>query len=381
MPEVIVVGGGIGGLTAAIALQRRGIDAQVYEAAPELRAVGAGITVPPNAMQVLARLMLADEIAATGVSLARLQVRDVRGRVLSDLDGAEATPRWGFPPIAIRRSELQRVLASALRPHSLHLDKRLLSVTEGEGSVRVQFVDGSDAAGAILIGADGLHSTVRNRLFPRSTIRYAGQTCFRGLAETELPPDLRRAAWEIWGGSIRFGFAPVSAGQVYWFAPIASPVGVVVPPHHVPALLRERFASFPAPIPALIAATPPGAIIQTDIFDLAPLRQWHSARVALLGDAAHATTPNLGQGGAQAIEDALALASRLAEHGLTTAALAQFQQARLPRARHIVRLSRAFGRMAHLESRLLRAARNAMLLATPVRVQQRQLDNLFTPSI
>lgn len=378
MPEVVVVGGGIGGLGAAVALQREGVDAQVYEAAPELTAVGAGIWVPPNAMAALARVGLADAVIEAGLPLRRAEVRDVGAGVLQTLSGDHLQARWGFPIVSIRRSSLQRILADALLPGTLHLGRRLRDFGQEGTIVRASFEEGEDVDGALLVGADGIHSVVRRRPFPAVALRYSGQTCFRGLAAITLDRPLNGVSQEVWGGRTRFGFSGTGSGEVYWFAPMVAEAGTEVAPGDLGAFLREEYRSYPEPVGSILAATEAGSVIQTDLFDFAPLPRWAEGRVGLLGDAAHAMTPNLGQGGAQAIEDAIALARAVRLHGASERALQEYERVRRPKAAALVKLSWRLGGVAHWENPLLRAVRNGALRAIPARLQDRQLDELFT---
>jgi 2-polyprenyl-6-methoxyphenol hydroxylase-like FAD-dependent oxidoreductase len=381
MADILIIGGGIGGLSAGIALQQKGLAAHVFEAAPVIRAVGAGIWVPPNAMGVLQRLGLADAVRDAGLPLDRVEVRDLGGDVLQAIDGTTAASTFGHSTVSIRRSELQRILATALQPGTLHPGKDLVRYEDGGISVRARFSDGSESEGTFLVGADGLRSTVRRQLRPEVALRYSGQTCFRGLATLQLPAGLRRTAWEIWGGAARFGFSGVDEETVYWFAPIAAPAGSRAQGAELKAALLRSYEPFPDVVRQVIEATPTEAILQTDLHDFAPMRGWSAGRVVLLGDAAHATTPNLGQGGAQAIEDALSLALHFAARGPTPDALAEYEEVRRPRTTRIVRLSWQFGKMAHWENPMLRRVRNAVLRRTPTRVQQRQLQELFTARV
>lgn len=375
MSRILVIGGGLGGLTAATALGHEGFDAQVFEAAPELQAVGAGIWAPPNALQVLDRIGLARRVLEAGVPLVGVEVRDVSGTILQRLDGFELQARFGHRIVSLRRSALQEILAGALGPERLHLGRRLVAIETDRDGVTARFEDGSEARGELLVAADGLRSTARARLFPEARLRYSGQTCFRGLAAQSLPEGLEATAWEVWGGRHRFGFSPVGGGRVYWFAPLTAPEATVF---DAPlAELRRRYARFPEPVPALLAATADAELLQTDLFDLEPLPSWQAGRVLLIGDAAHAATPNLGQGGAQALEDAVFLADHLAEGGATPEALAGFVAARRARAQKVVTLSRSYGVMAHLESCTLRRARNATLRLASGALGANRLDDLF----
>jgi 2-polyprenyl-6-methoxyphenol hydroxylase-like FAD-dependent oxidoreductase len=383
MKDAIIVGGGIGGLTTAIALQRLGVDAHVYETAPVLQAVGAGIWLPPNAMQVLAHLGLAQRVVGAGVPLSRIEVRDVSGGVLQALDGARLEAEFGYRAVSIRRSELQRVLASSLKRGSLHLGKRLSTFTESRvgAGVQAHFSDGSMDSGSVLIAADGIRSTVRRQLYLKDELRYSGQTCFRGLAPLRLPEPLRTTAWEVWGGVARFGFSAVSAEHVYWYAPVTAPEGTVFATEELKEYLLWQYEGFPDVVSHLVKATGRSGILQTDLYDFRPISKWHFGRIVLLGDAAHASTPNLGQGGAQAIEDALSLARKVEAEGLTPPALEQFEQSRMARTRRIVNLSWQFGKLAHLENPLLRGLRNISMRWMPQRLQWRQVEALLSPEV
>jgi 2-polyprenyl-6-methoxyphenol hydroxylase-like FAD-dependent oxidoreductase len=378
MAGVVIVGGGIAGLTAALALQRHGIEARVYEAAPELRAVGAGIWMPPNAMAVLAQLGLADAVQSAGMPLQRVEVCDFEAGVLSSMELADMERRLGHTIVAIRRSELQRILAGALQPGTLHLDHAYAAHSVAGDVVTAVFRGGGSASGALLIGADGLHSTVRHGLFPSAPLRYSGQTCYRGLASLVPDAGVQHVGREIWGGAHRFGFSAVGPDTVYWFAPISAPAGQAPPPELKAALLRD-YASFPAPVLQILEATDERAILQTDLYDLRPMPRWSSGRVGLVGDAAHATTPNLGQGGAQAMEDALALALRVRDHGAMPAALDALERARRGRAVRIVNMSWTFARVSHWTHPLARRIRNGVMKSVPAAVERHQVVGLFTP--
>jgi 2-polyprenyl-6-methoxyphenol hydroxylase-like FAD-dependent oxidoreductase len=379
--EILIAGGGIGGLAAAVALQQQGFDAHVFEAAPRLEAIGAGIWVPPNAMHVLARLGLADAVLAAGVALQRMEVRSLRGGVVQAIDGEAVAARLGLPPVAIRRSELQRILASALYVGSLHTARELTGFDGRGDGVLARFADGTEVAARLLVGADGIHSTVRRQLRPDVALRYSGQTCFRGLATLRLAPSFLASAWEMWGGAARFGYSGVGGDTAYWFAPITAPAGTQWEPATLKEQLLQWYAGFPAEAAAMIEATPAEAILQTDLYDFPPMRGWHAGSVVLLGDAAHAMTPNLGQGGAQALEDALSVALKLRESGITARALDLYERARSARTRKIVAVSWHLGRVAHWQNPLLQRVRDAVFRAIPARVQQRQTDELLTARV
>jgi 2-polyprenyl-6-methoxyphenol hydroxylase-like FAD-dependent oxidoreductase len=378
MHHVIIIGGGIGGLTAAIALQRRGIAAHVYEAAPELRTVGAGISLQANAVQVLDRLGLAETVRRAGAAPARAELLDERGTILQTIDLRAIEQRYGFPTIAIHRARLHDALLAQLAKGTLHLGKAARQIEQDGQSVHVQFADGSTAQGSVALAADGVRSGVRRQLFPEAQPRYSGQSSYRAVMRTALPIELEQVGQEIWGRGRRFGFSPIGGGEVYCFATLDAPPGVTESVAQAKAQLQELFASFPAPVSNLIAAAEAEQLIRTDMDDLRPLPRWYHGRVALLGDAAHATTPNLGQGGAQAIEDAWVLAESLARYAAPEQAFAAYQRTRQAKATMVVNRSWQMGKLAHLKNPLGRALRNALMRGAPPSLSQKQFDALYS---
>jgi len=375
--RALIIGGGIGGLTAALALRRAGFEASIYESAEVLQPVGKGIWVPTNAMRVLAALGVAGDVQSAGWALQAIELCTRYGGLLQriDLDTIRAT--YGYTTISIHRSELQKALASQLPAEALHLGKRCTEFAEDGGQLVVRFADGTEAAGDVLIGADGIHSTIRATLFPSVALRDVGQTTYRGVAALELPPHLQRICREVWGGGARMGFSAIGPNEVYWFAPVTAPAGRPDPPGGVAGMLGQLYDNFPAPVPEIIACTPPQDILRTDLYDLVPLRCWHRGRVVLLGDAAHAMTPNLGQGGAQAIEDAFVLAQALAQSPDVEDGLHYYERQRRRRANWITRRARQYGTWAHLERRPAQQMRDFLMRHTPSRVPQRTLAFLY----
>ncbi len=377
--RVVIVGGGIGGLTLAVALRRRGTVAPVYEAAAELRPIGAGIWVPPNAMQVLGRLGLAEAVMCEGARLERAELRDHRAGVLQRADVGDMARGFGYPNVAIHRGRLHRVLLDALPADAVRVGRECREVVPEEGGARVCFADGSEVRAEVVVGADGAHSRVREAVAPGARLRYSGQSSYRAVTPFRLPDGFDGVGWEVWGPGRRFGFSAVGHGEAYWYASLDAPAGET---DASPAETRRRLdamaAPFPAPVPELIAATDTERMLRTDMYDLPALPAWYRGRVVLLGDAAHATTPNLGQGGAQAIEDAYVLAEQLVSHPRPEDAFAAYQHIREPKARMVVDRSRRFGRVVHLTNPLARALRNAALRLTPASVGRKQMEALYT---
>ncbi|OWP61764.1 monooxygenase [Hymenobacter amundsenii] len=380
MAEFIVIGAGIGGLATAHALLNLGHAVQVYEAAPELREVGAGIVVGANAMRALHELGLAEPVRAHGTPISHLYLFDQRGRQLHAADTSEFTQKLGFENIGIHRATLQRILLAGLPANCLHVGTPFERFTTAPAGVVAHFANGHHATADALLGADGIGSRVRQQLWPHTQPRYAGYTCWRAVVDAtqlQLPPG---TSGETWGDAgRRFGYVPVGAGRVYWFACLnsATPRNPHFRDYRVADLQRE-FAGFHAPAPQLLGLTHDDQLLWNDILDLRPLPYFAQGSVLLLGDAAHATTPNLGQGAGMALEDAAVLARCLRTTPTDLpAAFRQFEQLRQARTARIIRTSRQLGRVGQFQNPLLVALRNATMRLLPAAVARYQMAWLY----
>jgi 2-polyprenyl-6-methoxyphenol hydroxylase-like FAD-dependent oxidoreductase len=272
----------------------------------------------------------------------------------------------GVPTLAIHRAALHEVLLSSLPEGAVCLGKELVDVRQDDRQVTALFADGSEDHADLLIGADGIHSTVRARLFPPVALRYAGYTAWRGGASIPGNDPVRNAlpagtATESWGPGMRFGCLRIGPNEVYWFATENTPPGRSLAPRESKMLLLDRFACWHAPIPRLVELTRDDAVLNNDIVDFRPIPQWSNGRVVLLGDAAHATTPNMGQGACQAIESAAVLANALAQHGDLENALRAYQAARHARTAMINSRSWQIGKLGQINSPFLCALRDALI--------------------
>lgn len=370
--KIVIIGGGIGGLTAAVALARKGLDAEIYEQAPELKEVGAGVGLWPSALRALEPVGLAGQVGQLAVRVARQGIKRPDGTWLMSFPGDVMQNRWGACFAAVHRADLQRLLAAQLDPATVHLGARCTGFRDTGQAVNVHFADGREVAADVLIGADGVHSAVRTTLAGPAHLRYRGYTGVRSLTPPgSVPPP--GDAIETWGRGARFGLAPASGDRIIWYAMWNTPAGG----EHdgaVRAPLGTLFGAWHDPIPAVIEATPEDAVVRNDIYDCWPARTWTRGRVALIGDAIHPMTPDLAQGACQAIIDATTLASCLAEAGGHQAALRAYQRFRWRAAARTTLLARSTGSIGQWHGHLSCAARNALLRATPVSLQLRQLD-------
>lgn len=371
--HVAIAGGGIGGLTLACALQRQGIAATVFEKAPELRPVGAGITVQANAIVALRSIGLNQAVAAQGVAAGESAILDASGRTLQALRMDVVAERLGAPFVCLHRARLHRVLLDGCDAESVRTGLAVTGFEDRGDRVEVRLSDGSRMEADLLVGADGLHSVVRTRLLGEQPLRYSGYTSWRGLCRDPELGSITRTS-ESWGAGERFGIVPIGHGEIYWFATANSPAGQQDPPGRVRESLLDRFGGWHDPIARILERTDEAEILRTDIRDRPPVRSWSKGRVVLLGDAAHPMTPNLGQGGCQAIEDAVVLARALATMPSVEAALRRYEALRIPRANEIVQRSYGMGRVAQWENRAAIRLRNLLVRLTPAAVAHRQLE-------
>lgn len=370
-PHFTIIGGGIAGLTTALALERSGMRATVYEAAPELRPVGAGLGLAANAVKAFDVLGLKHGLVQCGRRLHGLAILDEHGRTITATQGFRNPAMEQF---AVHRADLQALLLKELAHTPVHLGKRVRSVAQDGSQVIVHFADGSVHHTEHLIIADGIHSASRASILPDVKPRYAGYTCWRGVVHA---PDLRvGGATEAWGRKGRFGIVPLTGDRLYWFATVKSAEGNERYRTYRVRDLVAHFANYPGPINGILSRTTDDQLVWSDIHDLVPLARTAFGRVVLVGDAAHATTPNLGQGACQAIEDAVLLAQVLRGDRDVVKAFGQFHQLRRGRTKWVTETSWRLGRVAQWESPWAMRLRNGLLRMLPAAMNEAQLRRL-----
>ncbi len=358
--HVSIIGGGIGGLAAASALQRQGIEVTVFERNPELREIGAGLTLWANGVQVLQQLGLTDALTAVSARLTHFECWSWRGKRLGSMRLDTIERRVGAPSLGIHRADLLRLLADAVDRGSIHLHAHCVGFRSEQGTIIAHFADGQQQQTDLLVGADGLYSVIREQLLGQQPPRYSGYTCWRGVAlfeEQHVSPGISS---ETWGRGRRFGMLPIGNGRVFWYATHNCPAGEQDRAGERKAKLSRLFQGWREPIGRLIEATDEEAILRNDIFDRRPVRHWGSGRATLLGDAAHPPTPNLGQGACQALEDALVLAGCLADRREPVAALRTYEARRIRRSAAIIEQSALFGKIGQWEQPLLCSLRDGL---------------------
>jgi 2-polyprenyl-6-methoxyphenol hydroxylase-like FAD-dependent oxidoreductase len=338
LDRILIAGGGIAGLTAAVALRQRGYSPEILERSPSCQAVGAGIAIQPNAMRALRRLGIGAAVEQAGTPLRRFACYGREGQRLCAVDLEELWADVG-PCVGIERPKLQEALLSAADRSACRLGTSIASLRQTDRQVSVVFGNGEVGDYDLVIGADGIASTVRELALGSVSPSYEGQMVWRSLA----PMCPEAAEIQFWlGDGCFFGLVPVGNGRVYGFGNVAEPR------RHDPvqgrlARLRDRFAAFAPPVRTYLAALEDDAEIHCGPIEWLELGRWHEGRIVLIGDAAHASSPMMGQGGCMAIEDALVLAELVCSAEDTKSALDGDVRRRRPRVDWVQKQSRAQG--------------------------------------
>jgi len=384
--KAIIVGGGIGGLATALALGQRGWQVEVLERAAEFGEVGAGLSLWPNALRALDLLGVGGSVRGHAGLAGRAGIRTSTGRWLARTDAAELERRYG-PTAMIHRADLLGVLRAAVPGEALRGGITVRAVRP-DGMVTHS---GGESSADLIVGADGIRSVTRTSLFPGAAApRYAGYTAWRMIT----PPVPVGDSGESWGSGERFGYAPLPDGRIYCFATAnaaatgtarATATGTGTARATATAAsaaardavvgeadreldgLRRRFGGWHDPIPALLRAASPDAVLHDDLYELPPLRTYTAGHVVLIGDAAHAMTPNLGQGACQALEDAVVLGQVMDGRAGADirAGLGAYDRVRRPRTQMIALRSHRIGRAAQWASPVAVGLRNTALRALP----------------
>lgn len=350
--RVVIVGAGIGGLTTAIAMRARGIDARVYEQAGELKALGAGVSIAPNGSRMLTRLGLGDQLKAVAGPLSRYVFRTWQGEPIA---GEPSSLSFGDPARTwfLHRGEFQRVLSEALPPGAIAFGRKVVGASEHSEGVTVRFADGGTVDADLVVGADGIHSRLQGAVCPPAEPVSEGIMAYRGLVAAERLTGVdaigNLSTSAMWMGPSRsFLVYPVSAGRLLNVVAFAPTDLDVLESWTAPGDVRELAASYVGwdqPVLDIIAAM--DETFRWGIYDRAPLPQWSSERITLLGDSAHAVVPHLGQGANQAIEDAVTLAVLLSDCAPAdvSSRLRLYQDLRVARTRQVRDGAREAGRI------------------------------------
>lgn len=373
--KITIIGAGIAGLTTAIALKKYGFEVDIFESSPEFKKAGSGINLAANAMQIFRRLGLYDKIAKTGSHTNALYITDHKMKEISKIDLADIEKEFDTKSFAIHRATLHSILLEELADTSIHLNKKLDYVSQSKEEVFLRFKDGAEYNTDLLIGADGIHSAVRNFVLKNTKLRSASQVCWRGVVKASLPDKYKTELNELWGRGKRFGFVSISEDEVYWYALANYRKDYLT--EYQNTLLPVFFQDFDPLVSQLIASTNLSNILINDMIDLSPISKWYNGNICLVGDSAHATTPNMGQGACQAIESAYVFAKCLSEESDFTTAFQKFQKLRQKGSQRIIKMSWQIGRISQLENRWVINLRNAIIRSLPKGRMQKQSHQIY----
>lgn len=373
--KVLIVGGGIGGFATAIALRRAGMDIELLEQAEKIRERGAGLTLWPNAMQILSTWGLEDALHQRSTKLKQGLIQDQSGKVLANIPLDKLAHEFQAPVVGIHRASLLNLLASCIPEELIHLGCRVVDFAVHEDYVEVFTAEGDRFRGDILIAADGVHSFACDKLRPNSK-RYCGYIGWQGICERKLLGISADVSTWTWGLGGQFGLVPVDQERVYWFGT----ANFTTPPDFNAAdnkrEIMNRFRHWHDPIPALTEILQPETILRIPIYDRPPATQWGTPRMTLLGDSAHATTPTLGHGACLAIESAHVLASALTQPLAREIALKHYEKNRRSRTDKIIRTSFRLGSIIQTNSYTLATFRNLAVRYLPTSIHYRSLRKL-----
>lgn len=352
-PQILIVGAGIGGLTAAIALRQAGFGVEVFERAAELKEIGAGIGLSANAIRVLKHLGLMEQVVNRGTVIKTAVGYTSEGGTLSRLP----INLTDVPSVCLHRAELQQALFSAVPPACVHLGEEFVHFEKTSKGVSAHFVSGRTASGDVLIGADGLRSRVRAQLIGDGEPVYRGYQCWRGVCNHPASELLT----ETFGLGLRAGLVPIGRRGTAWWCTANEAEFANDAPEDAKSKLLRWFGNWHQPIPDVIGGTDPTAIIKTAMYDRRPVKTWSKECCTLLGDAAHPTTPNMGQGGCMAIEDGAMLVRCLSNYSDPAVAFRVYERLRYGRTAKVTRISRHYGAIGQWKTSGVVWFRNTLL--------------------
>lgn len=369
MNEISIIGAGIGGLTLGNILKQQNLNFTIYESAPEIKPVGAGIMMAVNAMQIFEKIGLKEKIENARNKIHGISITDEKLKTISTTNVLALEKKFNSCNVAIHRADLQNILAENLGFENIKLNHSLKKIHKKENYF-LEFENGNEIESKIVFGADGIHSKVRIQILQTGKIRNAQQKCWRGLTDFNLPEKYHLHALEIWGKGKRFGFVKLSGDKLYWYALINQNNFT----ENVD--LTETFRDFDPLVLRILKATKSEDIILNDIIDLAPIPKWFSENLCLIGDAAHATTPNMGQGACQSIEDAYVIGRLLEKTQNFNSVFKEFQEIRRKKVDYIIKNSWTLGKISQWEKG--NSIRNFLMRSIPESLNQQMIEKILT---
>lgn len=374
--KFIIVGAGIAGLTLGNALQDLGVDFDIYEAGEDVRGIGAGFGLASNAMKAFEILGLANDIIPLGHLLSDFEIQDWKEKTILKADTDRLRANYNTENFAIHRADLHRYLYQRLNKDRIHTSKKFQFFQQNFTEVVVQFEDGTTAKGNYLIAADGLNSKIRQQLIPQSKPRYANYICWRAIVHD--PTYQSKKSIETWGPNGRFGLTPLKDNQIYWYACVNADLNNEEIYAYDLTQIKENFKDYSGIIRSTLQKTKQSDLITAPIMDIKPINNYAFNRVLLIGDAAHATTPNMGQGACMAVEDVCVLVDEIKDEPENILlCFERYNLRRLKRTHYIIETSRLAGRVAQVSWQPAMSIRNFIFRNLPTSLVQSPLNDLL----
>ena len=348
MKKIAIIGGGIGGLTLANSFQNLGIEYQLFESASAFGDVGAGIGTSETTLEVFSKLGLKEDLMKKGSLINYAVIVD------EDMNTIKRMPKE-INSFCIHRSYLIDVISQNIDMANVSFNHRLIDIAVNENTNTLTFENGIEYEFDTVVACDGINSLIRRKLFPDIKKRYSGQTIWRGIAKCSFPEKFNKTYYEFWGHNLRFAIIPSGDNEYFWYAVKPSKPDEHDDPTTIKEELKRLFKNFIPEVSIAIDSSP--QFIRNDMWDLIPEnRLWHYKNIVFVGDAIHATTPNLAQGGCQAIEDSYTLSLIIKKYGANQKAFEKYKNLRIKKVNMIVKQSWSYGKIAHQSNFLKKIA-------------------------
>ncbi|MEH7440870.1 FAD-dependent monooxygenase [Bacillus sp. JJ1122] len=359
--RIAIIGGGISGLCTAVALQKKGIYTEVYEKAKEFIGPDTGIVLSGNAIRAFYIMGLSRQMLTNGVTTNHCYVKSHSGEVITKFDyhSPSHIPNYLF----MKRSTIMNILAGALLPGSLHINKELIDFEQNVHTIKLNFKDGCTAEAEYLIGCDGADSLIRKKLIPESQLTLSGSVCWRGIIDNPSFSEILYT--ETWGPRGRFGITPMPGNRLYWYAFKKAASSTTNMFNWNPMDLLFNFFYYHDPIQQILENTPSENIIFDELFVLQPLEHFYYGNILLVGDSAHASMPNIGQGASQAIEEAAYLSKWISTEDSIEKAFEKYELNRLTRMKLVKNETKVYELAAKVDFPILCSIRNKLLQLAP----------------
>lgn len=336
--KALIIGAGIGGMSAAAALKQQGIECEIFEAVKDIKPVGAAISIWPNGVKCMNHLGMGSIMDQLGGPMHFMSYQEgVSGNTMTQFSLLPLVEQVGERPCPVSRADMQRLMIESWGDDNIHFGKRLASVAQAGDTVTATFTDGSTATGDLMIAADGTHSVAREYVLGHATERrYAGYVNWNGLVEIDAAIAPANQWTTFVGDGKRVSVMPIADNRFYFFFDVPLPLGLAEDRTTVKADLKRYFSGWCQPVQTLIDAIDPDSTNRIEIHDIEPFSPLVKGRVALLGDAGHSTTPDIGQGACAALEDAVVLGQCFALPISVEQILLHYHQQRVGRVKDLV---------------------------------------------